>query len=118
MDPLMHTISTWRTISSLSLLALLLIWESLLPFFNYFVGSGGGRTSHGLKNLLLGAFNSVLTGLGFVTLWGMTARWAQVHDVGLLNWLPMPGWARVAGAFLLFDAWMYWWHRFNHRIPF
>jgi sterol desaturase/sphingolipid hydroxylase (fatty acid hydroxylase superfamily) len=102
----------------LSLLALLLIWESLLPFSSYFVGSGRGRASHGLKNLVLGALNTVLTGLGFVALWWTTARWAQAHDVGLLNWLPLPGWVRLTAAFLLFDAWMYWWHRLNHRIPF
>ena len=114
----MSTISTWRTISSLSLLALLLIWESLLPFFSYFVGSGRERASHGLKNLALGALNSVLTGMGFVALWWTTARWAQAHGVGLLNGLLLPEWVRLIAAFLLFDGWMYWWHRLNHRIPF
>ena len=114
----MSTFSTWRTISSLSLLALLLIWESLLPFFSYFVGSVRERASHGLKNLALGALNSVLTGMGFVALWWTTARWAQAQGVGLLNGLALPGWVRLIAAFLLFDVWMYWWHRLNHRIPF
>jgi sterol desaturase/sphingolipid hydroxylase (fatty acid hydroxylase superfamily) len=73
---------------------------------------------HGLKNLVLGVLNSLLTGLGFAALWWTTAQWSQAHEFGLLNGLRLPGWARLAGAFLLFDAWMYGWHRLNHRIPF
>lgn len=118
MENTLHHLSQWRSISALSLLVILLAWESLAPFFSYFAGSTGERMRHGLKNLALGVVNSLLTGLGFVALWWTTAQWAQAHGFGLLNWLPMPGWARLAGAFLVFDAWMYWWHRLNHRVPF
>ncbi len=100
------------------LLSLLLAWESLLPFFTYFARDAGARVRHGLKNFLLGAFNSLLTGLGFAALWWTAAQWAQAHQFGLLRCLPLPEWARLAGGFLLFDAWMYWWHRLNHRVPF
>lgn len=118
MADLMTELSRIRTVSSLTLLVLLLTWESLVPFFTYFAGITGERVRHGLKNLVLGVLNALLTGLGFVALWWTTAQWAQAHEFGLLNWLPLPGWARWAGAFLLFDAWMYWWHRLNHRLPF
>jgi len=118
MENTLHHLSQWRSISALSLLVILLAWESLVPFFSFFAGSTGERARHGLKNLALGVVNSLLTGLGFVALWWTTAQWAQAHGSGLLNWLPMPGWARLAGAFLVFDAWMYWWHRLNHRVPF
>jgi len=118
MDDSLRNLNQWRTISSFTVLALVLAWESLVPFFTYFAGSTGERVRHGLKNVALGVLNSLLTGLGFAALWLMTAQWAQAHEFGLLNWLPMPGWARLAGAFLLFDAWMYWWHRLNHRVPF
>ena len=100
------------------MLTLVLAWESLAPFFTYFARNSGERVRHGLKNVVLGVLNALLTGLGFAALWLATAQWAQVHEFGLLNWLPMPGWERLAVAFLLFDAWMYWWHRLNHRIPF
>ena len=118
MADFMTELSRIRTASSVTLLALLLAWESLLPFFAYFGASAGERVRHGLKNLALGVFNALLTGLGFAALWLTTAQWAQTHEFGLLNWLRLPGWARLAVAFLLFDAWMYWWHRLNHRIPF
>jgi len=118
MDTVLQAISQWRSLSAVTLLVLLLAWESLVPFFTYFAGNTGERVRHGLKNLVLGVLNSLVTGLGFAALWWTTARWAQAHDFGLLNWVSLPGWARLAGAFLLFDAWMYWWHRLNHRIHF
>ena len=118
MDSFSHTIDTWRGVASLSLLALLLLWETLSPFFGYFAQSDDERGWHALKNVMLSVLNSVLTAVGFATLWLMTARWAQAHHFGLLNWFPLPSWARLVVAFLLFDAWMYWWHRFNHCIPF
>jgi sterol desaturase/sphingolipid hydroxylase (fatty acid hydroxylase superfamily) len=86
MDDALHNLNQWRSISSITVLTLVLAWESLAPFLTYFAGSTGERVRHGLK--------------------------------GLLNWLTLPAWARLAGAFLLFDAWMYWWHRLNHRVPF
>jgi sterol desaturase/sphingolipid hydroxylase (fatty acid hydroxylase superfamily) len=118
MDDLLHDLARLRSISAVAFLLLFLAWESLAPFCSYFAGNTGERVRHGVKNLALGILNSLLTGLVFVALWWTTSEWAQTHQIGLLNWLPMPGWARLAGAFLLFDAWMYFWHRLNHRIPF
>lgn len=118
MDNALHELSRWRSLSSLTVLALLLAWESLVPFFAYFAGNASERARHALKNVVLGVLNAMLTGLGFAGLWWTTAQWAQAQEFGLLNWLSLPAWARLATAFLLFDAWMYWWHRLNHRIPF
>jgi len=118
MDDALHNLNKWRSISSVTVLTLVLAWESLAPFFTYFAGSTGERLRHGLKNVVLGVLNSLLTGLGFAALWWAVAQWAQAHEFGLLNWLPIPSWARLAGAILVFDAWMYWWHRLNHRVPF
>ena len=97
----------------------LLVWESSTPFALYSVRDSADRFRHGLKNLVLGILNAVVIGLVFVGLWWAAAESAQFHNFGLLNWWPLPGWARLLGAFLLFDAWMYFWHRLNHRIfPF
>jgi sterol desaturase/sphingolipid hydroxylase (fatty acid hydroxylase superfamily) len=117
-DDILFGLSRVRSISSVAFLVLLLAWESLAPFGSYFAGKTGERLLHGAKNLTLGVLNALLTGLVFVALWWTTAEWAQAHYFGLLNWVPMPGWARLIGAFLLFDVWMYFWHRLNHRIPF
>lgn len=118
MDNALHELNRWRGIGSLSVLTLLLMWESLAPFFAWFTGNAGERVRHGLKNLTLGIINALITGLVFVAIWWATAQWAQARHFGVLHCLPLPGWARLGAAFLLFDAWMYWWHRLNHRIPF
>lgn len=118
MDDILPTLNQWRSATAVTLLVLLLVWESWSPFGAYFAGDSRGRLRHGAKNLALGVFNALLTGLVFVALWWKASEWAQEHRFGLLNWLSLPDGMRVIGAFLLFDAWMYGWHRLNHRIPF
>ncbi|HEY5706222.1 MAG TPA: sterol desaturase family protein [Terrimicrobiaceae bacterium] len=117
MDDSVHDIDQWRSICAVTVLLLLLVWESSAPFGLYFVGNSRERLRHGLKNLVLGILNALLVGLVFVALWWTAADWAQAHNFGLLNWLALSDWAHVVGAFLLFDAWMYLWHRLNHRVP-
>ena len=45
------------------------------------------------------------------------AIWARERHIGLLNWLPLPGWAAVIVTFLLMDYAYWWWHWANHMIP-
>src|ERR1035441_6311150 len=115
---LITELSWIKTACSVSVLALLLAWETGTPFFAYFAWAAGERTRHGLKNLALGVLNASLTGLLFAALWWSTAAWAERQHFGLLRWAGLPTWARFAAALLLFDAWMYFWHRLNHRVPF
>jgi len=44
--------------------------------------------------------------------------WAHDRGIGLLNWLPLPGWATVIATFLLMDYAYWWWHWANHRLAF
>jgi sterol desaturase/sphingolipid hydroxylase (fatty acid hydroxylase superfamily) len=118
MEEFRHGIGQLQSITAVAVLVLLLVWESSAPFGLYFPRDSADRFRHGLKNLVLGLLNAVVIGLVFVGLWWAGAEWAQFHNFGLLNWWPLPGWARLLGAFLLFDTWMYFWHRLNHRIPF
>lgn len=118
MEGIFQDLSRLRSICSAAFLVLFLAWESVAPFGSFFAGKTSERVRHGVKNVTLGVLNALLTGLVFAALWWATAEWAHLHHFGLLNWLPAPGWARLAAAFLLFDAWMYFWHRLNHRIPF
>jgi sterol desaturase/sphingolipid hydroxylase (fatty acid hydroxylase superfamily) len=45
------------------------------------------------------------------------AVWAQNRNIGLLNWLALPGWAAAIATFLLMDYAYWWWHWANHMIP-
>lgn len=107
-----------RTLTSVVVLILLFGWESFAPFFAFFVRSWRQRLRHAWRNALLGLLNVVVTAALFVGLWAWVAELANSRGFGLLNWSGLPGWARLVVAFLLFDCWMYWWHRMNHRIPF
>jgi sterol desaturase/sphingolipid hydroxylase (fatty acid hydroxylase superfamily) len=118
MADLITELSWIKTASSVSVLALLLAWETWTPFFAYFARAAGQRTRHGLRNLALGVLNASATGLLFAGLWWSTAAWAERQHFGLLHWAGLPTWARFAAALLLFDAWMYYWHRLNHVVPF
>jgi len=44
-------------------------------------------------------------------------RWAGERGFGLLNFFPLPVWARFALGFLLMDLSFYYWHRANHQFP-
>ncbi|MEX0878257.1 MAG: sterol desaturase family protein [Thermoanaerobaculia bacterium] len=69
--------------------------------------------------------NLATAGIGFAT-WELLAipillpvsRWAMERDFGLLNWLALPGWLRVAAAVVLLDYTLWFWHWANHRIGF
>lgn len=118
MEIALQQLGGWRIATALAMLTLLLAWESLAPFFTYFAGNPRDRTRHGFRNLLLGVLNALMTGLAFAALWWIASQWAREREFGLLNWLRPPAWLRITLALLLFDAWMYWWHRLNHRLPF
>ncbi len=105
-----------RLWSAVAILVALLVWESIAPFFAFF--HGGKRAAHGLRNVLFGVLNAVVIGILFVALWSMASVWSEAQAFGLLHWFALPAPVRIVGAVLVFDAWMYGWHRLNHRMPF
>jgi sterol desaturase/sphingolipid hydroxylase (fatty acid hydroxylase superfamily) len=107
---------TLRTVSGVSALVLLLAWESCAPFFTF--PGGKSRTIHGVRNLILGMVNALLVAMIFVVLWYGVAQWAEKNRFGILHWLNLPPVLHMAGAIILLDFWMYWWHRLNHRVSF
>src|ERR1700752_1601724 len=118
MEDRFQSIEQLQSICAVTMLLLLLIWESLAPLGLYFAGDSRECLRHGLKNLVFGFLNALIVGFVFVTLWWVTAEWGKTHNFGFLHWLDLPDWARLLSAFLLFDAWMYFGHRLNHRVPF
>ena len=116
-DLLLHIKGNKHTVTFLTLL-LLLIWEGVTPFFPFFRKQMKARAHHALRNFLLTILNAFLIFILFVASWEMAADYATARNLGLLNQLNLPGWQEALIAVLLFDAWTYWWHRFNHVIPF
>ncbi len=116
MPALLDLLKGAQAVGAVGVLALLLLAETLHPFFDAL--RGRDRAAHGLRNLALGAVNGALVAFVFAGLWGAAAAWAEARGVGLLALAPMPVWLHAVLAILLLDAWTYAWHRLNHRVPF
>lgn len=92
--------------------------ESCLPAIN----GRRQRWRHALLNLALGGFSAITIGLLTAPFITQVIWWAEQSGFGLLRMMPRliplsPAAATVA-ALLLFDAWMYLWHRANHELGF
>ena len=97
------------------LLAILLLWETASPFLGF--PKGRARLVHGVRNVLLGVGNGLVTAFAFAGLWWLAAETSAKHDIGLLHWLSWSAVTEGILAVLLLDLWTYAWHRLNHRLP-
>ncbi len=118
MEALLQRISGSGAWFSVVVLLLLLIWEGYAPFFSFFRRQMKKRAHHALRNFALTILNALMTSLLFIGLWDWAADYTEYKQLGLLNLVALPVWAKALFAVLLFDLWTYWWHRFNHEIPF
>lgn len=90
----------------------LLIFFGLEGAFPYFRGRTG-RLRHARPNLVLAVLAAAAGGLVALLLPDRTAG----EGWGLLNRISPAPWLALPAAFILFDFWMYLWHRANHRLP-
>jgi len=105
--------SVFKPMMATVMLAVLWCAETIAPMY---VGRDG-RVPHGLRNLAMGLINTLVVALPFAGLmWAVTA-WAQGQGLGLYAVLPGSAWLGWVVVLVLFDAWMYLWHRLNHRVP-
>jgi sterol desaturase/sphingolipid hydroxylase (fatty acid hydroxylase superfamily) len=100
--------------------ALVVLWtaEGFAPFYPHFGSGFGTRLRHDARNLGLGMANALLLALLFGAAFMALEVWADDRGFGLLRATAWPGWLELLLVLLLFDLWMYAWHRANHRIPF
>src|SRR3954447_24077783 len=101
--------------AGVSVAALLLLWllETWLPLFV----DRPHRLRHASRNLVIGGLNLAIIGLFFASATAAVTGWARSSGVGLLHWFSWPFAVKLALGVLLFDAWMYLWHRANHAVP-
>jgi sterol desaturase/sphingolipid hydroxylase (fatty acid hydroxylase superfamily) len=98
-----------------SMLVLLVLWllEAWVPLFV----DRPHRLRHAGRNLTVAGINMAVLGLGFAGATTGVAVWAAERNFGLLHSLPWPLWVELPLILLLFDLWMYLWHRANHAVP-
>ena len=117
MTALLSALETTQAGAALVGLVILLLLEGAHPFFELF-RERRDRGRHAVRNLALGALNSVLVAVVFAGLWVAAAAWAETNGWGLLRLAELPVWLHAVLAVLLLDMWTYAWHRMNHRVPF
>ena len=76
------------------------------------------RIHHAFSHLLTAVFNGLLTRLVLAGLTIQALDWGARERLGLVQALQVPFYLKTAIVFVLFDIWMYFWHRANHRIRF
>jgi sterol desaturase/sphingolipid hydroxylase (fatty acid hydroxylase superfamily) len=104
------TADAWATLIALVLLFGL---EGLWPFYR----DRAQRFRHGWRNLQLALVSGVVAAASAPLLFAASELAAE-RGWGLLHQLGLGPLAALLVAFVLFDLWMYLWHRANHRIPF
>jgi sterol desaturase/sphingolipid hydroxylase (fatty acid hydroxylase superfamily) len=95
-------------------IALLLALESWAPAAE----GRHHRFRHAARNLFLGLFNAAVSVLLAAPLIAGLSLWAESNSFGLLRLVQLPPATATVAAILLFDGWMYLWHRANHEISF
>jgi sterol desaturase/sphingolipid hydroxylase (fatty acid hydroxylase superfamily) len=96
------------------ILAILWTLEAVIPF----LPNRRERVKHSARNITIGAFNAVILAVLYAPILFRLTAWTETNDFGLLRLFDLPLWASVISAVLLQDAWMYAWHRANHRFLF
>jgi sterol desaturase/sphingolipid hydroxylase (fatty acid hydroxylase superfamily) len=76
------------------------------------------RFRHAVRNLMLGLLNTAASALLAAPLIAGLSLWAESSGFGLLRLVQLPPTTATVAAILLFDGWMYLWHRANHEISF
>lgn len=108
----------WETKSLAAAAALIVLWvaEASVPFYTEFGGGLKQRLCHGAKNLGFGLFNAAILLLLFSAGFAAVTTWTSDRGFGLLPVLAWPPLVETLLVFVLFDLWMYLWHRANHTI--
>ncbi|MBN2484043.1 MAG: sterol desaturase family protein [Candidatus Omnitrophica bacterium] len=93
-------------------LVTIFLLEGIFPHFS----SRKHRIAHGLKNITLGvAAGIIATGIGSLIFF-YAKQLFGTHSPALIDKIRLSPGIEFAAGFLLFDLWMYTWHRMNHRI--
>ena len=98
----------------ITVLAVMMLWESLRPNRQSTV-SKGKRWLSNFSMLILG---TVVARLMIPTGLAAIAVYAQHNNLGIWNNISITLWLSVPVSVLLFDCLMYWQHRLFHHVPF
>ncbi len=88
--------------------------EEIFPY----ASQKSSRSMHGLNNIAISFIGGVANLVFLIFFIPVAGKWNASGISGALLKTGMPPGVSFVLTFLLFDLWMYLWHRANHRIPF
>lgn len=74
------------------------------------------RIQHAFSNVLIALIAAGINVTFMVLLTEKAMAWHKAHGFGVLNQIDFSGIFMIVLAVVLFDLWMYIWHRFNHQV--
>lgn len=103
----------WIVAFLLSMIVAERLWPAARPLPRAHLDRLSERLRRLGRNLSFGGVNAILSALIVIPL----SAWAGGFS---LDWRPSwwQGPFGLLGDLVILDAWIYWWHRANHRIPF
>ncbi len=107
-------IETLKIIVPAIAFVVIFILESIQPLFQF----GYQRFKHAGRNLFIFAFNTIILAVISALFLSGLLNYSFTQNWGLLNQFQLPPLLRIILALILFDFWMYIWHRMTHEIPF
>jgi len=93
---------------------IILVLETIHPLFK----NRKYRLHHGLKNILLFILHTGIVWIIFSSLSSDVLAYSVGQSWNLTALLSFKGWMRIVTLILIFDLWMYIWHRASHEIKF
>lgn len=97
---------------SFSGLLVIFLLETIFPYFK----GRKNRVPHGAYNICLSLLNGLLYAFIFSVYTLNVMQSSQVRHIGLIYHISLPEPLKLIIVFILFDMWMYFWHRINHRV--
>jgi len=107
-----------KAVTASVVLVALWIGEACIPFYTEFEGGVKRRLLHGARNLGFGLVNAAVLVMLFSSALAAVTAWSADSGIGLSQFVVWPAWLETLLLFVLFDFWMYLWHRANHTVPF
>ena len=95
-------------------LLLFLFIESLFPARNW----QGNRARRLFFHGSVAAFNTVLVRVFIYVPFLLWVVFVEQQGWGISRWLGLDGWLEIVLSLIALDAFDYFWHRANHRVPF
>ncbi len=104
----------FRAASFLTGFAALLLIEGAIPYAR----SEQKKSFRVLFHLSISMANSIILYLILTRPILSALALTESRNMGLARSLGLSGWGEIAATVMIFDFWVYWMHRVNHRVPF